>query len=59
MMNPNYHKVIKPVWRFLNQPLFDKQQPAILNPRRFWYAYRIQHLENCLNRTYRPEEYLR
>lgn len=59
MMNSNYRKVLKPVWQFLNQPLFNKQQPAVLNPRRFWHTYRIQHLEKCLSRTYRPEEYLR
>lgn len=43
-----------PLWKYLNQPLFDAKTPAVLNPIRFWFLYRthlymdrIQWLECC------------
>ncbi|MBD2091479.1 hypothetical protein H6F67_16670 [Microcoleus sp. FACHB-1515] len=52
--NPN--KNFFPLWQFLNQRILDAQAPVILNPRRFWHVYRINHLERCLSCAFRPEE---
>lgn len=37
-----------PLWQYLNQPLFSSKTKAVLNPRRFWYIYKIELLERCL-----------
>jgi hypothetical protein len=58
-MTPKRSKNLFPLWKFLNQPLFDAQQPAILNPHRFWYIYNVRHLERCWSRAFRPEEHFR
>jgi hypothetical protein len=58
-MNPKRNSNSFPVWHFLNQPLFDAQYPAILNPRRFWHFYKIRHLEKCWSSAFRPEERFR
>jgi hypothetical protein len=46
-----------PLWKFLNQPLFNRHIPLVLNPKRFWNLYQINFLEHCLQITYRPEEH--
>jgi len=48
-----------PVWKFLNQRMFDAKSPLILNPRQFYYRYQIEHLERCWFRQHRPEEHFR
>jgi hypothetical protein len=48
-----------PLWKFLNQPLFNPYSPLILNPQRFWQRYQLEHLERCWIRAYRPEEHYR
>jgi hypothetical protein len=48
-----------PLWQFLNQPLFDAQNPVVLHPQRFWHLYKVRHLESCWSRAYRPEEHFR
>jgi hypothetical protein len=47
------------IWQFLNQPVFDRQCPLILNPHRFWRFYQMRHLERCWFKTFRPEERFR
>jgi hypothetical protein len=36
-----------PLWKYLNQPISLKM---VLNPVHFWYLYRIEYLERCLNK---------
>jgi hypothetical protein len=36
-----------PFWQYFTQPMFDAAMPPILNPRRFYYFYRVQYLERC------------
>lgn len=38
------------IWTYLNQPLFDVQNPMIWGTKRFWYLYKIQLLENCFQK---------
>jgi len=38
-----------PLWKYLNQPISAK---LVLNPVHFWYLYRIEHLERCLNKEH-------
>jgi hypothetical protein len=37
-----------PVWKFLNQPLFEPYCDPVLNPARFWHIHQIDYLERCL-----------
>ncbi|WAL60854.1 hypothetical protein [Thermocoleostomius sinensis] len=48
-----------PIWKFLNQRLFDPTAPVVLDPQRFWRMHQIQYLERCLNMRHRPEEHFR
>ncbi len=36
------------VWLYLNQSVFEPDNPTVWEPNRFWYLYKIQHLKNCL-----------
>lgn len=36
-----------PWWDYLNQPLFDPQQPFILNPKAFRRYHHVNQLERC------------
>jgi hypothetical protein len=45
MPPPPETKIGFPLWRYLNQPLF--QEATVLNPFQFWYHHRIQFLERC------------
>lgn len=38
-----------PLWKYLNQPI---SANLVLNPVHFWYLYRIEHLERCLNKEH-------
>jgi hypothetical protein len=47
-MNPQFHNFDRfPFWAYLNQPLFDANQPFILNPREFTHCHKIRQLEHC------------
>jgi hypothetical protein len=46
-----------PLWKYLNQRLFDPKEPLVLNPNRFWQQHQIQYLERCWSCQYRPEEH--
>ena len=54
-MAPEIRNLRFPLWQFLNQPLFSTNKQLILNPRRFSYFYRLEHLERCLNREFSPK----
>ena len=43
------------LWKYLNQPLFNSQTPAIWHYRNFWYLYRVGHLEICFKRDILPQ----
>jgi hypothetical protein len=45
-----------PIWKFLNQPLFDPQMPVVLDPGLFWRLYQVQYLRRCWDSNYRPEK---
>ncbi|KKJ00169.1 hypothetical protein PROH_10650 [Prochlorothrix hollandica PCC 9006 = CALU 1027] len=38
-----------PLWKYLSQPILNKQQPLILSPRHFWCFYQVQFLEHCFD----------
>ncbi len=40
-------RIARPLWHYLNQPLFDPAQPLHLLPQRFWSAYQMRELERC------------
>ena len=42
-----------PLWRYLNQPIFEAASNPVINPKRFWYVYRVEFLERCLERECR------
>ncbi|RMF62397.1 MAG: hypothetical protein D6742_20305 [Cyanobacteria bacterium J069] len=43
-------------WHYLNQRVFDRNSPLILDPHRFSRFYQVQYLERCFCRQYQPEE---
>ena len=43
------------IWTYLNQPLFDPNQPMIWEMKHFWYLYKIQLLENCFRKDITSE----
>jgi hypothetical protein len=45
-----------PVWQYLNQHLFHLAYPLILNPRRYWFHYRVELLERCLMQDCESQE---
>jgi hypothetical protein len=45
-----FKQIAHPLWKYLNQPLFNTQHPATWQVSLFWYAYKVEHLENCLRK---------
>ncbi len=43
-----------PLWRYLQQPLFDVNFPAVLHPQQYWQRYSMEHLERCFDNNW-PE----
>ena len=41
-----------PLWQYLKQPLFEVEHPVILNPVRYWQAYKIQYLKRCVENAF-------
>ncbi len=37
-------------WQYLNQPIVGSPYPSVWQINRFWYLYKIKHLENCLRK---------
>jgi hypothetical protein len=49
-MNSEKNKIKFPLWQYLNQPLFNDEQPPQFNPRQFALIYRIELLKRCFER---------
>lgn len=45
------------IWYYLNQPLCDEVVPSVWEVNRFWYLYKIQHLESCWLREHSSESH--
>ncbi|ESA33584.1 hypothetical protein N836_21120 [Leptolyngbya sp. Heron Island J] len=41
-----------PLWQYLNQPLWDKACPAILNPHQYWLHYKTAYLDRCFHHVF-------
>jgi hypothetical protein len=46
-MTPKHTKIKFPLWQYLNQPLFSRDNQMIWNPQRFAILWRTQLLERC------------
>lgn len=44
------------IWQYLNQPLFDQDNPTVLDPWKFDRYNKIQFLENCWDLNYSSKE---
>jgi hypothetical protein len=47
-----------PIWKYLNQPVFSRLYKTRFNPRTFWRCHRIQYLERCWSKEFKPEEHI-
>ena len=45
-------KLYFPLWRYLNQPLWDSAYPLVLNPHKYWLQYNTEHLNRCLHNVF-------
>ncbi|MEO1521092.1 MAG: hypothetical protein AAFU78_09970 [Cyanobacteria bacterium J06633_2] len=45
-----------PLWQYLKQPVFQADNPLILNPSRYWFMHRASHLERCWLIHFEPEK---
>ena len=54
-MNTSPKRLRFPVWKFLNQRVFDPETPAFFMPHKYWRYYKCQHLETCWMMEYQPE----
>lgn len=45
MFSQNSRYLKFPIWKYLNQPLFNPE--TIINPRKFWQNYQLQYLQAC------------
>lgn len=45
------------IWLYLNQPLEGNETQSIWQVSRFWYLYKIQFLETCLNKDINSESH--
>lgn len=44
-----------PLWQYLNQPLWDRDRPAKLNPHAYWRQYRRTYLKRCWQNAFLEE----
>ncbi len=56
-MTPQHDPLKFPFWAYLKQPLLNPQYRVKLNPRAFARAYRLEHLERCWLKVFKPEEH--
>lgn len=56
-MTPQHNPYKFPLWAYLKQPVFSSQYKIKLNPKVFWRCYRLEHLERCWFKVYKPEEH--
>ena len=50
-------QISHPLWKYLNQPLFNGESPAIWQINHFWCVYKVEHLENCCKKHIVPESH--
>ncbi|MEO1095051.1 MAG: hypothetical protein AAFX01_09135 [Cyanobacteria bacterium J06638_28] len=41
-----------PLWQYLDQPIWDRDRPFVLNPIDYWRQHRRQHLDRCLGNAF-------
>ena len=41
-----------PLWRYLDQPLWDRARPFVLNPYRYWLHYKTEQLNRCFHNAF-------
>ncbi|MEL6384782.1 MAG: hypothetical protein AAFQ89_20445 [Cyanobacteria bacterium J06626_18] len=41
-----------PLWHYLKQPLWDKDNPIILNPLAYWRCYKVWYLDRCRDNAF-------
>lgn len=41
-----------PLWQYLNQPLWDREHPSVLDPRKYWQRYQRQYLNGCFHNAF-------
>jgi hypothetical protein len=51
-----YYFVRFPIWKFLNQPVFEASHKTVLNPQRFWHQYKIEMLERCFEMSSKSKD---
>lgn len=56
-MTPRHDPLKFPLWAYLKQPVFSSHYKTKLNPWVFWHIYRLDHLERCWTKVYKPEEH--
>ena len=44
--------MIFPIWQYLNQPLWNKACPAMLDPIQYWQHYKVAYLNSCLDNAF-------
>ncbi|MEO0988177.1 MAG: hypothetical protein AAFY20_21955 [Cyanobacteria bacterium J06639_14] len=44
-----------PLWRYLNQPLWDEMHPITLNPFAYWQQYKVWYLDRCFDNAFLEE----
>nr|WP_013322926.1 hypothetical protein [Gloeothece verrucosa]ADN14821.1 conserved hypothetical protein [Gloeothece verrucosa PCC 7822] len=44
-------------WLYLNQPLEGSESQSVWHMSRFWYLYKIQFLETCLEKDINSESH--
>lgn len=54
-MNTSQKRIRFPLWKYLNQRIFDKETPIFFFPHQYWHFYQCQHLEKCWFINYQPE----
>jgi hypothetical protein len=52
-MTPKIRLIVRPLLRYLNQPILNNQ--SVWQFSRFWYLYKIQFLESCLQKEMTSE----
>lgn len=41
-----------PIWQYLNQSLWDRDHPSLLNPIEYWRCHRRRYLDGCLQNAF-------
>lgn len=41
-----------PLWQYLNQMIWDKDRPLLLNPKKYWQQYQRLYLNRCFHNAF-------